>query len=302
MNDNFSLVEYIIYLLLPFILAVWFKRRFKVGWKVFWLGVFVFLIANVAYFASLFGLGLTGALGSDKLPFSIEINWLISVLVLALISSVSMESLRWLGLRLTKEKGFGTALMFASGAGGTGLFVNGLWGLFIWISIWAITSKSISTGSTVHLPFVGYDLTLDNLSSADAESFPAFDMVVSRISLTLNYLMPLMLHLGASALIWMSVRQKRAIWFFAALFWHFISNGTFVFVTGAGIFFWAIQKVTVPALAVLTIVASLIGVNIALVVWGYRRSKVIEALEQEQSALPQPVPDEHLADRILSEE
>ena len=302
MNDYFSLVEYIIHLLLPFILAVWFKRRFKVGWKVFWLGVFVFLIAKAAYFASLFGFGLTGALGSDKLPFSIEINWLISVLVIALLSSVSMESLRWLGLRLTKEKGFGAALMFASGSGGTGLFGNGLWGLLIWISIWAITSNSISTGSTVHLPFVGYDLTLTNFSATDAASFSAFDMIVSRITLMLNNLMPLMLHLGASVLIWMAVRQKKAIWYFAALFWHFIINGIFVFVTGAGYFPWAIQKVTVPALAVLTIVAILIGMNIALVVWGYRRSEVIEALEQEQSALPQTLPDEPVANPILAEE
>jgi uncharacterized membrane protein YhfC len=291
MSECLSLILNLTYLVAPFALVLWLKRSSQSGWKIFGRGVFFFILAQIPFAAAYYGLGQLFFFGNKSLPFPTAVNWLLYVFAIASASSLSLESMRWLGLRSSGEKGvlFNGAMTFVAGFGGATLFLNGLGGILIMLSMMIVKSISIQPGAKTTLPFVGYDLTYTGVTSTVSASAYWAEKVMPWLTSTLETITPFMLHVGVSVLIWLSLREKKVLWYFAAVFWHFIVYGIFVFVDGFVFIPMAVQKITLPAFAAPSVMLLLILMNIVLFAWGYRRATAFQSYSKEQISPQDPV-------------
>jgi uncharacterized membrane protein YhfC len=277
------LIENFFFICLPFIFAAWLIHRFKTSWKVFWIGVFVCIIAWIIYVAVLFW--LSSLINLEKLPNSPTTILLIFALITSILSSFFMEGMRWVGFRLAKIGGktYGGSLTLAAGSGGIEMVAGGL-GTFL---LWGLMYLLFLNGFSMGVPIINYNLKLNSISSQ-----PLTQSIVSSLLLNLTGILEnlssMSVHFALSIMVWMAVNQRKFLWFGAALIWHALYFGIAVYLTGSGISPWTVEKTNIPNGIIAILTCILILFNLLFVRWSYNKAKTSK-LESNFTSDVEPV-------------
>ena len=289
MSTIAPLLVYILLLGFPFLFAAWLVHRFKVGWRLFWIGVLAYAIATILYFTGLYGVARW--ININQWSYPPTIIWIIISLIIGLLSSLPMESMRWVGFHWAKanSKPYGASLVLAAGSGGTEMIGNVLSSFLVWATLALIACSGISNGRPIHLPIINYNLQVNCTHSAPTASLSIIDSLIGYLFLALGFLVPMSMHVATSVMVWIAIQQKKPVWFVISLLWHMIVVGTYTYITGY-IFFlpWTTGRPSLPANTTPVGTILLITLNILFVVWSFRRAKVIEQANKP-SLLVEPI-------------
>jgi len=107
----------------PIVLGWWIRRRYGVGWGIFWAGALTFVASQVVHLPLNYALGLlVGGRGVALWPLPLM------ALVAGLSAGVCEEGARWITLRffLKRARGWRPGLQFGAGHGGGEAIIFGL--------------------------------------------------------------------------------------------------------------------------------------------------------------------------------
>jgi len=110
-------------LVLPVLVGVWIRRRYGVGWRIYWIGGATFVISQVVHLPLNYALGLlTGTWGVGLWPLPLM------ALAAGLSAGMCEQSARWAMLRylLREARSWKEALQFGAGHGGIEAIILGL--------------------------------------------------------------------------------------------------------------------------------------------------------------------------------
>jgi uncharacterized membrane protein YhfC len=107
----------------PIVLGGWIRRRYRVGWGIFWAGALTFVAAQIVHLPLNYALGLLGGgRGVALWPLPLV------ALTAGLSAGVCEEGARWIALRffLKRARGWRAGLQFGAGQGGSEAILFGL--------------------------------------------------------------------------------------------------------------------------------------------------------------------------------
>ncbi|MCU0501122.1 MAG: YhfC family glutamic-type intramembrane protease [Anaerolineae bacterium] len=117
------LIQLPLMLAFPIVLGWWIRRRYGVGWGIFWAGALTFVVSQVVHLPLNYALGLLGgSRGVALWPLPLM------ALVAGLSAGVCEEGARWITLRffLKRARGWRAGLQFGAGHGGGEAIIFGL--------------------------------------------------------------------------------------------------------------------------------------------------------------------------------
>ncbi|MGC8878188.1 MAG: YhfC family glutamic-type intramembrane protease [Anaerolineae bacterium] len=117
------MVQLPLMLVLPVLVGWWIRRRYSVGWRIYWIGGVTFVISQVVHLPINYAVGLlTGTWGVGLWPLPLM------ALVAGLSAGVCEQSARWAMLRylLRGARSWKEALQFGAGHGGIEAIILGL--------------------------------------------------------------------------------------------------------------------------------------------------------------------------------
>jgi uncharacterized membrane protein YhfC len=253
----------------PIVLAAWLIRRFKTGWRLFWVGVATFIGSQVVHIPLL--QGLTVALRGVGLQLSGTTLLLFNAVVLGLAAGLCEETARWVGYKLLKEKGktFGAAVTLAAGHGGIESIL--LAGVVVLINL--VVMMVITTNPSILNTLPG-DTAAQLKASAD--SFWSVNPTLP-LAGAFERLVAITLHTSLSIMVWLAFVRRNALWYVAAVLWHAVVDALSVYLSGSGVLTtWGLEGVI--ALSLLF--------NIPFIYWAYRKYSQPPAAPQPEALEP----------------
>jgi uncharacterized membrane protein YhfC len=223
---------------LPFLLGVVLVRKFNVKWRVFFIGMGTFIMAQIGHVP--FNAYLLNPLVER---FGLEgdgVNILGAVL-LGLSAGVFEEVARYFVYRrwLKEEHSWAEGVMFGTGHGGIEAAILGviaLIGLFQ-----ALTYRGADLSTLIADPA---DLAR---AQAQLEAYWSTEPLMAVMG-ALERIMAMALHISATLLVLQAVRRKNLAWLAAAIGWHALIDAVVVY----GVSAWGVYEAE-GALAVLSI-------------------------------------------------
>jgi len=208
-----TVVAVIIEIAVPLVLAWRFIRKFKTGWKFFFVGVATFVGSQVVHLPLVFG--LTAYFKTPAAPqISAGFAPIFNGIVLGLLAGICEETARWVGYRLMKGKAnsFGGALTLGSGHGGVESIFVGLSVLVSFVTMLALQNGGSAISSV--LPADQAALLADQVTTFWAQPWysPLFGAFERLTAITL--------HITLSVMVLQSVTRRSAGWFIGAVLYH----------------------------------------------------------------------------------
>ncbi len=207
-------------LALPLILAVGLTRRFKLGWRLFWIGAATFVAAQVVHLP--LNLGLTALFQQGVLPHPPTAYLLVfNATVLGLTAGLTESLARYLVYRfwIKSARTWREAVLFGAGHGGIeAMIFGGLAGL-AFIQLAALRNLDLTTViPPAQLPQVQQQLAAYWAAPWYASLLGALERVFA-----------LCLHLALAVMVLQVFTRRNLLWLFAAIGWHTLADGVSVF-------------------------------------------------------------------------
>lgn len=136
------LIQYPIMILAPVALGWWLRRRFKVGWGVFFAGVGTFILSQIVHLPLNYALGLLGGGRGVALWPLIPM-----ALIAGLSAGLCEEGARWIVLRffLKRVRRWHEGLQYGAGHGGAEAIISGVLVAVTLVQMIAMRSMNLST-------------------------------------------------------------------------------------------------------------------------------------------------------------
>jgi uncharacterized membrane protein YhfC len=231
---------------MPIALGVYLVRRTGQRWKLFLVGVVLFVASQVLHIP--FNLVVLNPileqLGFAEGVFGAEL--LIGALLLGLSAGLFEELARWLGLRfwLKDARSWNSALMYGAGWGGAEAILLGL------LVLWALVQALLFQQGLLQSLIPPEQLDVVEAQFAAYWETPLFLSLLGAVERALA----LVLQVSLSVMVMRAVTQRRLLWLLAAIAWHTLFNAV------------AVVAVTqVGALATEAIIAVMAAISLAVI-------------------------------------
>ncbi len=206
------LLNPLIMIAMPLILAVFLVQRLGVPWRLFVIGASGFLASQVLHIP-FNAVVLHPILGIFRTDTEALIG---TAVLLGLSAAMFEECARYLILRfyLKKERSWNNMIMYGLGHGGFEAMLVGIFALYAFFQAFALREADLSTL-----------MPADQLQSAITNLLVYWDAPWHMIMLgALERGLAICLHLGMTALVWQAVVRGSMLWFGFAIVWHTTAN------------------------------------------------------------------------------
>lgn len=261
---------------MPLLLAWQIARRRKPGWGLFGAGALTFVLSQVVHIP--FNWLVLQRFALIPTNFSVTANLVLYAVFLGLSSGIFEEVARYLTYRfwMTEARTWGMGLMLGAGHGGIEAI---LLGLLVGVNYAALAA--IDRGAwAIQLSAEEWPLVQAQITALFTA--PWYDVLLGAVERAFA----LCLHLAASLLVMQTVVRRQARWLLAAILLHAGANGLVVFTAVYWNIYWA--ELFLAGVALLCV-----GIIFAL--------RAPEPREAELPPLPPPLPSAPLELDITAE-
>ena len=206
-------------ILLPILLGIYLSRRFKLSWRLFLAGALTFIAAQVIHLPVL--TGLTILFNTGVLPAPAE-AWtrLFNAVVLGLLAGIFEETARYILFKfvLKKTRTWNEGLMVGTGHGGIEAILLGLA-----VAVTYFTMLSMKNADLAALPAIPADqLPLLQQQVSEYWSAPLYMSLLGFV----ERIFAMAMQITLSVMVLRSVTLEQPLWFWLAILWHALVNGT----------------------------------------------------------------------------
>ncbi len=198
-------------------LGAWLTRRFRLGWRLYWIGAATFLLSQVGH------IPFNAFLLTPRLPQGGGTLALAAAsIALGLSAGLWEEGLRYLVLRLWAKdaRSWRTALLFGAGHGGLEAILLGGLAFYAFLQLYALQGADLSRFAQ------GAQLEMLQAVLANYWSAPWHQTLLGAVERALA----LCLHLACAVLVMRGLRSVG--WLIAAILLHAMMDASAVFVAG----------------------------------------------------------------------
>jgi uncharacterized membrane protein YhfC len=210
-------------ILMPVLLGVYLARRFRLGWRLWWIGAGTFILSQVGHIPFNAVLGISFERGLLPAPPE-NYQLAFSALVLGLSAGLWEESARYLAYRFWAKdaRSWSQGLVMGAGHGGIESILVGLLVLANYVG--RIIFRDVDLASV--LPPEQIALAQQQLQAYWSMSW--YDPLLGAA----ERLSALTFHLSASLLVLQVFARGKIRWLWLAIGWHSIFNAVAVFAVG----------------------------------------------------------------------
>lgn len=254
---------------IPILLAIYLTRKFKLGWRLWWIGAITFVLSQVGHIP--FNRFLTYLFQEGILPSPPE-NWqlVFNAVILGLSAGIWEESARYASYRWWAKDAriWKKAILMGAGHGGIESILLGVLGLLTYFQL--ISLKGADLASII---------PADQLSVVQqrVELYWSIAWPVSLLG-SIERDFAILTHIALSVITLQVFTRKHIRWLWIAIGWHAFTNAVAIIILGT----WG-------AYAAEVFLAVVAGIDL-IVIFGLRRSETsIPIEEQPQPVLPSTV-------------
>jgi len=217
---NFTFIlSGILEVLLPVAVMLWLKKRFKVSWKLFGVGVLTFIGSQVVHIPLLLGVR---QVTRPFLPPYVITLWanLLNAIILGLLAGICEETARLVAYYVLKDRAkvFPAALTLGAGHGGIESILIGLGLLVQYMLILWVSKSGVS--------LIGITPEIANTLANTAWYLPLLSFFERLTAVTL--------HITLSVMVWRAFTRRTWGWFAAAILYHAFIDALAVALTSFG--------------------------------------------------------------------
>ena len=212
---------------MPIVLGIYLARRTGQHWKLFLVGVVLFVASQVLHIP--FNLVVLNPI-LEQLGFGdggLDAGLLVGALLLGLSAGLFEEITRWLGLRywIKEARSWNSALMYGAGWGGIEAILLGL------VVLWALVQALLYQQGALQGLIPPEQLELVDTQFAAYWETPLFLNLLGAVERSFA----LMLHLSLSVMVMRVFTHSNRLWLVAAIAWHaFVDAVAVIAVTQIG--------------------------------------------------------------------
>jgi len=265
---------------IPILLAIYLSRKFKLGWRLWWIGAVTFVLSQVGHIP--FNRFLTYLFQEGVLPSPPE-DWqlIFNAVVLGLSAGIWEESARYAAYRWWAKdaRTWKKAILLGAGHGGIESILLGVLGLLTYFQLVALQGVDLAT------VIPSDQLTVVQQS---VEFYWSLAWPVSLLG-SLERVFALLTQLALSVIILQVFIRKQIRWLWIAIGWHAFTNAIALIVLGTWGAYAAEAFLAVVALIDLFVIFSL------------RRPEPTESTEEKPpplASLSNLTPSEESLDRL----
>jgi len=214
----------ILTILFAFGLGFYLTRKFKLGWRLYWIGAAVFILSQVFHIP--FNIGLTYLFRIGFIPSPPE-SWqpIFNAVVLGLSAGIFEEIARYAGYRwwAKEARSWSKGLLYGAGHGGIEAILVGVLVMYTFLQMY--TLRGLDLAAVV---------PADQLEVASAQvsaywSSAWYDSFLS----TLERLLAIPVQIGLSIIVLQVFTRRQAYWLLIAILWHALVDAVAVYAAGA---------------------------------------------------------------------
>ena len=225
-------IVFLLEILVPLGLGLYFKEKFGAKWKIWFVGAATFIASQIVHIPMLLGWQrLLIALGVDQIE---EPSLLLTaglVLAVSFMAGLCEEPARWFAYKLLKEEGISSRDALTLGAGH-----GGVESMFVALTV-------ISSAVSIYM-FQSGNLPLGELQQVQVDALQEAANLAWYLPLWggLERLSAIGLHVSLSVLVWLGVRDRKPLRLLAAIGIHTLFNFVAVFsLQGLSFPVWAVE-------------------------------------------------------------
>ena len=246
-------------------LGIFLTVRFKLGWRLWWIGGFTFFISQVGHIP--FNAGVIGPLISNQVgqlsePWQLPIT----ALLLGLSAGIFEEFTRYAVYRwvIKDARSWSKGLLFGAGHGGIEAIILGIITLFTFIQLIAIKDVDLATIAPAE------QIDIARLQISAYWSMPWYESLMGAV----ERLFAIPLHLAAAVLVLQSFTRNQFRWVLYAIGLHTLVNAVAVVLYQNVGVYWTELAIGILAIVDVIIILSL------------RQPEPISSIEQDSAELP----------------
>ena len=263
---------------MPIGLTIYLTRKFKQGWRLFWIGGAIFIFSQVLHipFNALVS-PVFSQFGFITLPVIFQ-NVILSVF-LGLSAGLFEELSRYAMYRwwVKEARSWGMGLLAGAGHGGGEAIILGLLVLYGYIQMLIVRGMDIST-------LVSPEKV--ELAKAQIQAYWSAPWYMTMLG-ALERLFTLPLHLACSVLVLQAFTRKKFWWVGLAVLFHALADGMAVFFSQIGF----------SALAIEGIIGIFASVSM-VIVFGLRQAEPMSVVEEREPVLVHILPMEYKPESV----
>jgi uncharacterized membrane protein YhfC len=198
-------------LALPILLGIWLTRRFKLGWRIWWIGAATFVLSQVGHIP--FNLWFFGLFNKGVLKLPGE-AWELPVIALlaGLSAGIFEECARYLAYRFWAKdaRTWGKGILLGAGHGGSEAIIFGALVLYTFFYMLAIQGQDLSAL-----------VPTEQLSLAEQQVSAYWNTPLGMTLLgAVERALTIPFHIACSVLVLQVFRRKQIGWLFLAIAYH----------------------------------------------------------------------------------
>lgn len=217
------ILGFLLMIILPVVLGIWVTRKLKLRWTLLLAGALTFIASQVLHIPFL--RWLTSAFKDGTLP-AIPPAWslIFNAVLLGLLAGLFEETARWIlfKLILKRARSWQEGVMVGVGHGGIEAVLLGASAALAFFTMLAYRSIDLSTVPTI--PPEQLELARQQVAAYWAT--PAWLPLIG----PLERAFAICLHLALSVMVLYALAARRPAWFWLAVLWHAVVDGTAVYV------------------------------------------------------------------------
>ncbi len=205
---------------MPVGLAIFLTRRWKLGWRIWWVGFATFILSQVGHIPFNWGVGeLLNRTGMVYWPPLAQ--QVFNASFLGLSAGLFEEGARYLVLRfwVKDARSWRKSVLFGAGHGGSEAIILGILVLVSYVSMLVVRRMDL----TALVPASQLELAQQQIAAY--WSAPWYDSLLG----ALERLFTIPVHLAMAVMVLQAFTRKKIGWLFLAIFYHALVDGTVVF-------------------------------------------------------------------------
>jgi uncharacterized membrane protein YhfC len=205
---------------MPIGLAIFLVKKWKLGWNIWWVGVFTFIMSQVGHIP--FNWGVEALLDRTGIIFwPLATQQVFSAAFLGLSAGIFEETARYLVLRywLKQARSWRTGVLFGGGHGGAEAIILGVLVLTSFVSMVVIRNKDLAEV----VPAGQIELAQQQIAAY--WSAPWYDSLLG----ALERFFTIPVQIALAVLVMQVFTRKNIIWLLYAILYHAFIDGSAVF-------------------------------------------------------------------------